>query len=103
MKREIKFYIPKNERIPTGLRLYVNDIYVMYEETASGFRFKIDTEDETEALAIATDIAEVMIQDHDESEHGVSWRTTSFRIVDTGIPNFGFTWVDWSYRVRDSY
>ena len=103
MKREIKFYIPKNERIPTGLHLYVDGIIVMYERTVSGFRFEIPTDDETEALAIATDIAGMMIQDHDESQHGVSWRTTSFRIVDMGIPNTGFTWVDWSYRVRDSY
>lgn len=103
MKRDIKFYIPKNERIPTQLQLKVNDIYVEYERTVSGFRFKINTEDETEALAIATDIAGMMIQDHDESEHGVSWRTTSFRIVDIGRQNTGFTWVDWSYRVRDSY
>ena len=103
MKREIKFYIPKNERIPTSLQLKVNDTFVTYERTVSGFRFEIPTDDETEALAIATDIAEMMIQDHDESEHGVSWRTTSFRIVDFGRPNTGFTWVDWSYRVRDSY
>lgn len=46
MKREIKFYIPKNERIPTGLNLYVNDILVMYERTVSGFRFKIATGNE---------------------------------------------------------
>lgn len=103
MKREIKFYIPKNERIPTRLKLYVNDILVMYERIVSGFRFEIATDNETEALAIAADIAEIMIQDHDESQHGVSWRTTSFRIVDIGRQNTGFTFVDWNYRVRDSY
>ncbi len=103
MKREIKFYVPASETIPTELRLYAGDKYVTYERIQSGFRFEILTDDEDEALAIAKDIAEIMIRDHSEPQHGISWRTISFSIVAQEERYRIGTLVDWTYRVRDSY
>lgn len=100
---EIKFYIPKDETIPTGLRLYVGKVYVKYERIHSGFRFHIDTDDEDQAIEIAKEITDVMKREHDESQHGVSWRTISLNVVPQDERYKINTIVDWIYRVRDSY
>lgn len=98
----IRFYIPKDETIPTGLRLYVGENYVMYEPIANGFLFETLIDDEDEAMKIVQQIVDKMISEHDESEHGVSWRTVSLGVVPHGPFTLG-TWVEWKYRVRDSY
>lgn len=97
----IEFYIPKDVKIPTDLRLKVDDIYVYYERIKGGFRFHVYVDSDEKALEIVKAIAEQMILDHDESQHGVSWRTVSIEIAED-------TWwfkriIDWKYRVRDSY
>lgn len=100
---DIKFYMPKNETIPTNLRLTVDDIFVTYERINSGFRFEISTDDEQIAMSVAEKIVNRMMNEHDESEHGVSWRTVSLEI-DHSEFTFGiYTIVIWKYRVRDSY
>jgi len=100
---EIKFYIPKNETIPTDLRLYVGDIYVNYERIKSGFRFHIWVDDEDKAIDVAKEITDKMKLEHDESQHGVSWRTISLAVVPQDERYRIDTVVDWIYRVRDSY
>ena len=97
----IEFYIPKDVKIPTDLRLKVDDIYVYYERIKGGFRFHVYVDSDEKALEIVKAITEQMIFDHDESQHGVSWRTVSIEIAED-------TWwfkriIDWKYRVRDSY
>lgn len=100
---EIRFYIPKDETIPTGLRLFVGDVYVEYERIYSGFRFHISTTDETKAMEIAKEITDQMKREHDEFQHGISWRTISLSIVPQDERYKVDTIVDWKYRVRDSY
>lgn len=100
---KIKFYVPKSETIPTDLRLYVGDVYVKYERVQNGFRFYISLEDEQQAMDVAKEIVEKMQREHDESEHGVSWRTVSLEIVPTEERYRIGTIVEWKYRVRDSY
>lgn len=99
----IRFYIPKYETIPTNLLLYVGDVFVRYERIHGGFRFYIDTKDETEAMEIAEKIVQKMKLEHDESQHGVSWRTLSLEIVPQDERYKIGTIIDWKYRVRDSY
>lgn len=100
---DIRFYIPKDEVIPTSLQLYVDDVYVDYERIHGGFRFHIFLDDEEKAMEVAKEIVQQMKIDHDESQHGVSWRTISLEVV----PQEGWykssTIIDWKYRVRDSY
>ena len=98
---KIEFYIPKDEKIPTDLRLKVDGIDVYYERIKGGFRFYVYVDSDEKALEIVKAITEQMIFDHDESQHGVSWRTVSIEIAED-------TWwfkriIDWKYRVRDSY
>lgn len=100
---EIKFYIPKDETIPTDLRLYVGDVYVHYERIRNGFRFHISVDDEDKAIDVVKEITDKMRREHDESQHGVSWRTMSLKVVPQDERYRIDTVVDWIYRVRDSY
>ena len=101
--REIKFYIPNDETIPTDLRLYVDDIYVTYERTNGGFTFHISLDDEEKAMEVAKEIVQKMIREHDESQHGVSWRTISLQVIPQEDRYKIDTLIEWKYRVRDSY
>jgi len=100
---KIRFYIPKDETIPTDLRLFVGDVYVRYERIKSGFRFHISVNDEDKAIDVAKEITDKMEREHDESQHGVSWRTVSLEVVPQDERYRIDTVIDWIYRVRDSY
>ena len=100
---DIRFYIPKSETIPTDLRLYVDDVYVKYHRIDDGFLFEILLDDETEAMKVAERIVGRMKHEHDEPEHGASWRTVSLRVVPQEDRFKIGIWVEWKYRVRDSY
>ena len=100
---DIEFYVPEGETIPTDLRLYVGDEYVIYKRIEGGFRFLVYLDDEGRAMEVVEKIVSVMIQEHDESEHGVSWRTVSLKVVPQEDRYKIGTMIDWVYRVRDSY
>lgn len=100
---EISFYIPSNETIPTELSVYVGDDYVSYGRIENGFRFRTLIKDEDRAMKVVKEIVQTMIREHDDSEHGVSWRTVSLEIVPQNERYRIGTDIDWKYRVRDSY
>ena len=100
---DIRFYVPKDETIPTDLRLYVGGVYVDYWRTDSGFRFSILLDDENQAMKIAEKIVERMKFEHDEPEHGISWRTKSLFVVHQEERYEIGTIIDWEFYVRDSY
>lgn len=100
---DIRFYIPQDESIPTDLRLYVGENYVQYERTANGFLFKTLIDDEDDAMKVVEQIVNKMKSEHDESNHGISWRTISLAVVPQNERCKIGTWVEWKYRVRDSY
>ena len=99
----IKFYIPKDETIPTDLRLVVDDVYVEYKRIGCGFVFHVLLDDEEKAVEIVNEIVQQMIKEHDESQHGVSWRTVSLEVVPQKARYKIGTMIEWKYRVRDSY
>lgn len=103
MENNIRFYIPENLTIPTKLSLYVDDTYVEYKRINGGFRFNVLENDENTAMDIVIQITKRMMYEQDESEHGVSWRTVSFNIVEQEERFKIGTIIDWYYRVRDSY
>lgn len=99
---DIRFYIPENESIPTALRLKVDDVDVTYRKIDSGgFEFVIDVDSDEKAMDIGNRIIEIMKSEHDESQHGVSWRTVSVSLIP--LPWDFQRIVLWKYRVRDSY
>lgn len=99
----IRFYIPNGETIPTDLRLYVDDVYVEYERIIGGFLFLVLLDDEEKAMEVVKAIVQQMIREHDESQHGVSWRTVSLEIIPQEERYRIDTMIEWKYRVRDSY
>ena len=100
---EIKFFIPKDETIPTDLRLYCDDVYVTYERIKGGFAFRISLYDEEKAMEVAKKIVNQMKLEHDDSQHGVSWRTVSLEVIPQDERYQIDTLIEWKYRVRDSY
>ena len=100
---DIRFYIPEDEKIPTMLRLHVDDVYVTYERIPGGFDFHVSTLDEEKAMKIVDEIVWQIQYDHDNSKHGISWRTISLKVVPQDERYKIDTLVEWKYRVRDSY
>ena len=101
--REIKFYIPEGITIPTKLTLLVDGEQVDYERIHDGFRFMIYDVDMETALDIVHEITDKIRWEHDESQHGVTWVTTSLEIVPQEERYKIGEIVEWKYRVRDSY
>lgn len=101
MEHEIKFLNPGNLTIPTDLCVEVDGIKVNYKRINGGFHFDVLTDSNDKANDIIQILVNRMIMEHDESQHGVSWRTVSFGQVDSDWPfEKSFNWF---YRVRDSY
>lgn len=100
---KIEFYMPKGETIPTDLRLKVDGDQIKYERSKNGFLFKTLIDDEEKAFETVHEIVKQIEIEHDESEHGVSWRTVSLSVVPQEERYKIGTWVRWEYRVRDSY
>ena len=99
----IEFFIPIDETIPTDLRLFVDDVLVTYHRIDNGFRFEILLDDEEEAMKVAEQIVSKMKFEHDEAQHGVSWRTKSLVVIHQDERYKIGTIIDWEYYVRDSY
>ena len=97
----ISFYIPSDELIPTDLWLTVGNAKVRYEKIYHGFKFEVYEADAEKAKGIVDEIVKQMMIDHDNSEHGVSWRTVSLEEVQSAW--MGCHVYEWYYRVRDSY
>lgn len=97
----IKFFIPTGCVVPTDLRLKVDDVHVHYSRITNGFIFEIYEPDAMKAKAIVDEVIKQIISDNDESQHGVSWRTTSFAELESHWD--GSHIYEWHYRVRDSY
>jgi len=102
---KIEFYIPKGETIPTDLMLKVDghQIKYEYERFKNEFLFETLIDDEEKALEIVSEIVKQIKREHDEPEHGISWRTVSLSIVPQEERYKIGTWVRWKYRIRDSY
>lgn len=97
----IRFWKPSDELIPTDLWLMVGDVKVQYGRIHRGFRFEVYESDAEKSKGIVDKIIERMLNDHDESQYGVSWRTVSLEEVQSAWT--GCHVYEWCYRVRDSY
>lgn len=105
MNKEIEFYIPKNEIIPTKLRLKKDNIQVVYERCMNDFAYEFNVyelNDEQEGTDLIKEIANQMcLQSYD---HGQEWRIKDIELKECEINNLikHGTWVV-SFRIKDSY
>ena len=101
---DIKFYIPKYETIPTGLRLYVDGTYVRYEHLPGefGYDFIFGSDMTLEhAMDITKKLANIMCSQ--SYDHGSQWRITSIEEVEQeGHYKIGHI-IRVKFRIRDSY
>lgn len=98
--RDIKF-VTNGLSIPTELELEIDgEMRVTYKRIDGGFEFVVWEADTEKALEAVNDIIAQIKWEHDEPEHGVSWRTTSIEITATAD---WYVVIEWKYRVRDSY
>lgn len=76
-----EFYIPKDEIVPTRLRLKVDGRDILYERAHSCFGYIFEVLDATdeEAIEVATSIAHIM--ENQSYDHGVSWRIVSIELI----------------------
>ena len=100
---DIRFYVPESESIPTDLRLYVDDVYVIYERINCGFVFSVSLDDEEVAMRVVEEIISKIKAEHDEAQHGVTWVTQSIKVIPQDERYRVTTKVEWKFRVRDSY
>ena len=98
---DIKFYIPKDTVVPTNLMLVVDNVKVIYEKIDHGFRFEVYEPNADMAKEIVDSIINQILIDNDESQHGVSWRTVSFKEIEN-VHDMSHIY-EWHYRIRDSY
>ena len=80
---KIEFYIPKDEKVPTQLRMYADGHYVIYNrlEDRFGYDFMFMGDvSADEAVDLAKEIASVMC---DQSyDHGAQWRVVSVDVLE---------------------
>ena len=103
-----KVYKP-GDPIPLQLECTVNGTVIYYDRLRAnkggypGYLFyifdNISKDDAEEKVKILIDR---ILDDNDESEHGVSWRTTSFEYIGDDC-RCGTHIFEWHYRVRDTY
>ena len=97
-----EFFIPKNEIIPTRLRLKVDERDVFYERVQScfGYIFEILDATDKEAVEIATNIAHIM--ENQSYDHGASWRIVSVELLEQDERYRIAPYVLVKFRVRDA-
>ena len=95
----------QGDPIPLHLECTVNGTVIYYDFVKhtleyTGYIFYVDNDiPEKEAEEKVKILINRILDDHDEYEHGVSWRTTSFEHVEHPL----YHMFEWHYRVRDSY
>lgn len=100
---KIEFYIPKDEEIPTRLRLKVDDsIDVYYKKLSNVFAYTFDFFVQNVNLEIATEIVDEIVSrmKSQSYDHGAQWRECGVRDIVNDEYSLSITVY---FRVRDSY
>ena len=99
---DIKFYIPKDESIPTRLRLKVDGADVYYERVDSCFAydFTLCGKAKENATAIVDEIVRKMC--NQSYDHGAMWRETNREVIEEAALDWECTIIRVHFRVRDA-
>ena len=101
--KKIEFYIPKDEEIPTRLRLKVDDsIDVYYKKLSNVFAYTFEFFVQNVNLEIATEIVDEIVSrmKSQSYDHGAQWRECGARDIVNDEYSLSITVY---FRVRDSY
>lgn len=100
---KIESYIPKDEEIPTRLRLKVDDsIDVYYKKLSNVFAYTFEFFVQNVNLEIATEIVDEIVSrmKSQSYDHGAQWRECGARDIVNDEYSLSITVY---FRVRDSY
>ena len=100
---KIEFYIPKDEEIPTRLRLKVDDsIDVYYKKLSNVFAYTFEFFVQNVNLEIATEIVDEIVSrmKSQSYDHGAQWRECGALDIVNDEYSLSITVY---FRVRDSY
>jgi hypothetical protein len=100
---EIKFYIPKDETIPTRLRLIVDGMHVYYEKVPNEFAYDFTLWGKARDNAIAIVDKLVRILCNQSYDHGAQWREVKREIVEEGTEEWEPITIRVFFRIRDTY
>lgn len=106
---KIDFFIPKDQRIPTDLRLVCGDAHIIYREVPGAFayEFKVyhpcatDPEDARNDIELVKEIADIMCRQSED--HGSRWVVRRIECVDHAEYHYEPNIFQVFFRKRDSY
>lgn len=100
---KVDFYIPKDQTIPTRLRLKVDGIDVYYSRLHDqfGYDFEFYSVTEEEAMDITENLAAIMCSQ--SYDHGSQWRVIAIYPVEQDERYKASEIVRVIFRVRDSW
>lgn len=105
MNNNIEFYIPKDQIIPTRLRLKKGKVHIYYEilNDKFGYEFELyEIDDKEQGEDIVKEIADMMCSQ--SYNHGQEWRIVNIECVEFNDNNWGKS-GKWQveFRIKDSY
>lgn len=106
---KIEFFIPKDEQIPTELRLVCGDAHIIYRELPAGFayEFKVyhpgasEPEDSRNDIELVKEIADIMCRQSED--HGSRWVVRRIECVESAKYEYEANTFSVYFRMRDSY
>ncbi len=105
MSNNIEFYIPKDQIIPTKLRLKKDKVHIYYERLNDkfGYEFELyEIDDKEQGENIVEEIANMMCSQ--SYNHGQEWRIINIECVEFNDNSWGKS-GKWQveFRIKDSY
>lgn len=100
---KIEFYIPKDETIPTRLRLKVDGMDVYYERARDGFAydFTLFGKAKEKATEIIDRIVSLMC--NQSYDHGAEWRERTRAIIYSPVEEWDHLTIRVYFRIKDAY
>lgn len=100
---KIEFYIPKDQTIPTRLRLKVDGMHVYYDKVDGAFAydFTLWGKARDNGNAIVDEIVRRMC--NESYDHGAEWRETKREVIEEGSEDWETIVIRVYFRVKDSW
>ena len=100
---KIEFYIPKDETIPTQLRLKVDGMDVYYEKVDGEFAYDFTLFGKAKAkpTEIIDQIVSVMC--NQSYDHGSEWRESRRKVLHSPVEEWDHLIIRVYFRIKDAY
>lgn len=100
---KIEFYIPKDETIPTQLRLKVDGMDVYYEKVHNDFAYDFTLWGKARENSTAIVDAIVRRMCSQSYDHGAEWRERNRETIEHGPEEWSALVIRVYFRIKDAY